>query len=199
MLQKNCESCGNTFHYSSSRRPNARFCSKKCLSKLTKHEQDAKRKYLWESETRDQYIEAMKIKFEKFVIRSSGCWDWAAYKNKQGYGIMLHRNKTLKAHRASYMIYKGDIPDGIFVLHACDNPSCANPEHLFLGNNLINMRDMAAKKRNKPRSKLLEHQIKTIKQLLKLGVSCAKIGRDYNVSDVCIWSIKNNKSWKDIN
>lgn len=196
---KDCDCCGKVFEYSSSRRPDARFCSLSCLSKLTKKEQDLRRIDAWSKETEFEYLKVMSNKFDKFVIRKDGCWDWNGSKNKQGYGVMLHRNKYWKAHRASYFIYNKKDPGVFFVLHSCDNPSCSNPSHLFLGTNSDNMRDMASKKRNVARSKLTEDQVRNIKKMLKLGVSATRLGIDYAVSDVCIHYIKHNITWKDIN
>lgn len=198
MLKKSCDNCTKEFEYSDSRRKNARFCSLSCLSKLTKKEQDERRRIEWESETREQYLAALSKKFNKFVVKKDGCWDWNATKNKQGYGSMLHRHKLMKSHRASYLIHKGEIPKGIFVLHSCDNSSCSNPEHLFLGTNTDNMRDMTKKGRNKPRATLTPDQVIEIRNLIGLGVSNTRIAKQFGVSDVAIHYIKSNKSWKNI-
>lgn len=198
MLEKKCDCCGKMFEYSLSRRPNARFCSRSCLSKQTKKEQDEKRSLDWSNETEQESLNAMKAKFDKFVIKSEGCWDWSGTKNKQGYGGMLHRHKVLKAHRVSYMIHKGMIPDGLFILHRCDNTSCSNPEHLFLGNQSENMIDMVSKNRNHVRNKINSDQVLEIRKMLSLDIPMTKIAKKYNVSDVCIFYIKHNKSWKDI-
>lgn len=198
MLKKSCDNCSKEFEYSDSRRKNARFCSLSCLSKLTKQEQDEKRKIEWANETMEQYLEALSKKFNKFVIKKDGCWDWSRSKNKAGYGYMLHRHKLLKAHRISYMIHKGEIPKSVFVLHSCDNPPCSNPDHLFLGTNTDNMRDMVSKGRNKPRATLTSEQVIGVRKLLDLGVSSARIARDFGVSDVAIHYIKHGKTWKKI-
>ena len=74
-LYKDCENCGKEFSYNKSRRPNARFCSRSCLSKVTKKEQDAKRELGWYLDTNEQVLEALKSKYEKFVIKNDECWD----------------------------------------------------------------------------------------------------------------------------
>lgn len=206
-IKKNCENCGTEFEYIPSRRPNARFCSWSCLSKKTKQEQDEERRLAWAEETKDDYLAAMKKKFEKFVIKKDGCWDWNGSKGKQGYGVMLHRHKYFKAHRASYMIHNNttQIPNRVFVLHKCDNPSCSNPKHLFLGDQTANMRDMSQKERTKVSfgqsnkvAVLNIEQVKEIKKLLQLGVTGKRIANDFKVSQGTIYGIKVGRVWKHV-
>ncbi len=94
-----------------------------------------------------KYIDSFWAKVTKHEV---GCWDWNASKNKQGYGRMgIGAGQCINAHRVSWVIHNGDIPDGLFVCHKCDNPSCINPKHLFLGTRQDNTNDMMLKKRSK--------------------------------------------------
>lgn len=92
--------------------------------------------------------------FWKKVERKSSeeCWNWKAAKKCYGYGQMsshLGRDKSpLDAHRFSYELHNGPVPDGLCVLHKCDNPSCVNPAHLFLGTQQDNVDDMMKKGRH---------------------------------------------------
>ena len=86
---------------------------------------------------------------EKYVIDDEpGCWIWTAGKNKQGYGRISVCNKARLAHRVSYELHVGDIPDGLDLLHKCDNPACINPACLFPGTHQDNMEDMVKKGRS---------------------------------------------------
>jgi hypothetical protein len=90
--------------------------------------------------------------FEK-VKKGDGCWEWTANKNNKGYGMLGgpkkpdSKGRLMLAHRVSYQLAHGDIPKGRWVLHRCDNAGCVNPEHLFLGDNTANVRDMHSKGR----------------------------------------------------
>ena len=99
-----------------------------------------------------------KVKKDKYAIlmkveRLGDCWIWKAGKTSKGYGDVTVSGERLLAHRLSYEVFRGPIPDGILVLHSCDVPACVNPDHLFLGTNADNLRDASEKGRLNPASK----------------------------------------------
>jgi hypothetical protein len=89
---------------------------------------------------------SLKERFELFIYYSiDGCWYWVGG-IARGYG-MFSNIKGIKAHRMSYILFKGEIADGLYVCHSCDNKLCVNPDHLFLGTHQDNLNDMTKKNR----------------------------------------------------
>lgn len=151
----------------------------------------------------ENYEELIKDKISKNVyIDSNDCWLWTASKHKQGYGNLNFRKIPSLAHRVSWTVYKGEIPCGMNVCHKCDNPSCCNPEHLFLGTQLDNVVDCKNKNRftrNIPktrRTKLNYDQVKEIKKMFSEGISRKKIQEKFDVGQTCVAKILTGKSWQ---
>ena len=101
----------------------------------------------------------------------NGCWEWSGSRNPAGYGtIGVHRSSRL-AHRVAWEETNGPIPDGLFVLHSCDNPCCINPAHLWIGNHDDNMKDMIKKGRSGSFWDTAndEQKAKKVKQMSNIG------------------------------
>lgn len=134
---------------------------------------------------------------------NAGCWLWSANVSNKGYGVFSVGKKSegaAFAHRFSYQTFVGEIPASLFVCHRCDTPACVNPNHLFLGSHLDNMRDMHAKGRwtgnNRGelngQSKLTPDDVRAIRA--SLGTA-SELSNRFNVSDSNIKLIKNRKRW----
>lgn len=115
------------------------------------------------------------------------CWPWKAYCDRQGYGQYQFGTKREKAHRVAYEYMAGEIPEGMCVLHHCDNPSCVNFKHLWIGTQDDNMKDAVRKGRKDgrggPRPKFIEEEAKQIRDVLTLKeTTISVLAERYGVS-----------------
>lgn len=96
---------------------------------------------------RRRYERLFKSRFFSQIMKTPTCWLWKHPSHKFGYGWFYTRNGAILSHRLSYQIHNGDIPNGMHVLHKCDNPPCVNPKHLYVGTNQDNGLDKTNKNR----------------------------------------------------
>ena len=178
-IEKPCHTCGKLFQPDN---PKRYFCSLECA--------------FWS-------------KVEK--KSSQECWPWIGAKNKTGlaYGRFGRNHIIYKAAQVSWKIHFGPIPKGygyhgICVCHSCDNPSCVNPHHLFLGTQGDNFRDMMKKNRrkkdyrgeNNPAHRLTLEKVKEIRNLLIKEIPYRQIAKRYGVGGTTILHIKHGHTWK---
>lgn len=142
------------------------------------------------------------------------CWEWTGrtdhptsnHKNILPYGQFWVGRKIISAHRFSWMIHNGPIPDGLFVLHTCDNPKCVNPSHLYLGtakDNAIDRRDRGRQKlppqigSKNGYAKLTEEDVKIIRTL-RPGLTFREIGERFGVTSSTIEHVVRRRKWKHV-
>jgi len=149
--------------------------------------------------------EEVKARFWKKVSIQEGnqCWLWQAGIADNGYGKFWFDEKQVSAHRFSWYLKFGEIPPEKFVLHHCDVKRCVNPNHLFLGNHLDNMFDMAKKGRStkgeaNTKSKLKNEDIPKIREMSNQGVQTKEIAEIFNVSRSAITRVKSGRNWSHI-
>jgi len=135
------------------------------------------------------------------------CWNWIGSKNGQERGLIQFKKSSISAPRVCWVMNFGSIPKGLFVCHTCDNPSCINPQHLFLGTNADNIQDMYDKGRREAHkgekcatSILTGNQVMEIRKLYvpRTNKRRFELAKMFGVSEGTIQDIVYHKSWRHI-
>lgn len=134
------------------------------------------------------------------------CWQWTASLFPSGYGYFrIDETRRRAANRVAWELTNGPIPDGLCVLHHCDNPPCVNPGHFFLGTKADNAADMVAKGRSAVpygelhyNAKLSAEDVATIRARLLAGESQSSLSRTFAVGRTQIRRIQHGESWKSV-
>lgn len=136
---------------------------------------------------------------------NSGCWLWLGRLDKDGYGSIVINNKLQRAHRASYFLLKGPVPDGLIVRHTCDFPPCINPDHLLVGTHLDNTCDAFRRGRRVPMrgeghtgSKLTDDSVTAIRARFANGERQAALAAEFGVSVGATVAVIRRKTWKHV-
>lgn len=176
------------------------YCSGLCYQRAWKGRQRGG-DLLPRKEARSRGITDVEFFWSK-VLLGPGCWEWTGCLS-QGYGTFSIRGgkgEHERAHRFSWKIHFGPIPDGNDVLHQCDNKPCIRPDHLFLGTQAENMADAASKGllnrgEKNGHAKLTAADVLAIRDLMGIGVRQAAIARQYGVHPSHVSSIKTGRIW----
>ena len=144
-----------------------------------------------------------KIRSRVNVNEETGCWEWQGARSSRGYGGIWIDKRCYITSRVMYASCVGPIPNGLWVLHRCDNPPCCNPDHLFLGDSQDNVNDRVRKGRGSkgrrvPTAKLRDEDIPAIIARLAAKEPQYRIARDYGISYIQIGEIKRGRSWKHV-
>jgi len=164
--------------------------------------------------TDEQYFEDKKKDLLSKILIIGECWVWQRQVRKNfPHGVTSFRfngrETKHQAHRVAYILWKGKIPESLFVLHQCDNPRCINPDHLHLGTQKDNIREMRERGRAKDetrgskgekhhKSKLKDEDILKIRKLRSEGYTGTKLAQMFGVTNPMIYYICNNKNWNHI-
>lgn len=159
-------------------------------------------------------------RFWSRVDKSGDCWLWTRKVNRDGYGRFGGRGQNMFAHRFVWTITYGDIPKGLYICHACDNPRCVNPGHLFIGTLADNNEDMTIKGRRSKHlppngqkftkggqtagtknynAKLTEDDVREIRRLRECGQKVSELSARYGVGQWEIYMIVQRKKWQHVN
>jgi hypothetical protein len=145
-------------------------------------------------------------RFWERVVKHVGCWVWTAARDRKGYGRLYDGGRYVLAHRLSWELHNGPVPEGVCVLHNCpggDNPACVNPAHLFLGTRTDNAADRDAKGRGargeqNGRSKLTPESVRVLREQAARGVPRYVLAERHGVNRATVLRALSGQSWAHV-
>jgi hypothetical protein len=153
----------------------------------------------WTYSSNEQYF------LSKVVFGLSDCWYWNGCLDNAGYGIWSYNRPNQRAHRVMFELFGNEYHKSKKILHKCDARNCVNPEHLYVGTQADNVRDMVSRGRHKPPtarfgfsnplSKLTTEDIIKAKSLRSEGLSHKRIGKELGFSTMTIFRLLTGRSW----
>ena len=159
--------------------------------------------------TLDKYVPFEKVSdndlirarlYNKCRLSDTGCWLWTG-PTRAGYGVFYVGSKDRSAHRISYEAFIGPVPDGLHLLHSCDNPGCINPAHLRPGTVKENVADRESRRRRSVRGEQIGTSKLTYEDVVKIRssvVPIAALAKQHGVDYQTIWKIRKGISWKHV-
>lgn len=187
-VKKSCEFCGVEYQTVRSNADRRRYCSYACRDKA------------WQAAPSDFWAKV-------HIGKADECWPCkdttGVFIDVHGYGHVGFQGRREATHRLAWALTNGPIPDGLIVCHHCDNPSCCNPSHLFIGTDKDNAHDRNKKMRHaygerNPNSKLTNVNVRQILDLRAAGKTTYEIAGIFGVSRPVVGLIVNNKAWKHV-
>lgn len=226
-VQCTCQTCGATFSVASYRAGTAIYCSRTCQGIAQRRRSHSTCEYCGKPYERKasqvgrfcsyecSCMASIRPATERFwskVDKSGECWLWTANKDRRGYGQFFWQGRPQIATHFAWELANGPIPDGLWVLHRCDVPSCVRVEHLFLGTHTDNMQDMIAKGRqgrvphdnysrgeHRWSARLTASQVLEIRERHAQGAATPnELAAEFGVTASNIYAITQRKSWKHI-
>ena len=188
-IEKICTVCAEiyTIKGSPSNISSSRYCSRAC------YYESRRRIPSFEERMRESLT-------RKSLHKENGCIEYTGQKKQHNYGQIEYDGRAYLAHRVSYMLHKGPIPEGMSVCHTCDNPPCINPEHLWLGTHRENMLDMCKKGRMNlsPRITIPERIIKLIVKDRISGMRLKDVAFKYSISESYVSALSRGRARKSV-
>lgn len=140
---------------------------------------------------------------KKFTVADNGCWNWNFPRADGRANTFFYRGKPQAAYRAAYQILVGPVPDGMCLLHRCDNGLCVNPSHIFLGDRKDNYHDMVTKGRSniargEMKKTIAKLSDEIIREIRKSPLNGNQLAKKYGVHRQTIYDVRSGKAWAHV-
>lgn len=152
-----------------------------------------------------RYPDPVEVRLWRRVDRGApgACWEWQGAINSHGYGTIREWCKSKGTHVIAYRSTHGDVPQGMYVCHRCDNRKCCNPAHLFLGTNAENIADRDAKRRQArgsriKRARISEADAAIIRYLTDCGANGKALAKLYGINQSAVSAIHRRRTWAHV-